>query len=570
MNKKIISGILMILVVVLLVGLIIFLNQKEKSQGSVDSFCESLEFFNAEDYLNYKNELSFQETNDSKKHKTGRIGDIVTFDTLIACSYFDGTDMYLIIENTEKEKDPTRINKSQIQIHGAGSDFYVEGFSQKGSFLIYTENLYGPNRIRIHDVIGDKAVNLDANNFFSPDLYGFTPDEKYFYVCADSDYHEIRYARIHRIPYFDVRYNLEEEQGIKEYHKNTYLIQCEYDENRNVLVYKLTERHKERDPKKVVEYSFDENKATTFNQEGDSEEWKTFRHPYYRFEINFPSNWWGTVDDYVWAPGSIGASDDYFAFCSPQHESCTSPTAPGGPININAPILLFICVEGSWKVDDEKCKTEDDFSAHYYGNIANPSLEDAVKRAKLFYSEEKSWRAELILFESDYEAVFDSMVSTFLPEVDDLYLDNLTSAEGLMLPEKLNGNLSLDNLSSAEGLVLPREINGSLSLGNLSSAEGLIFPEKLNGGLNLRSLTSAEGLVLPEKLNGNLDLSSLTSAEGLVLPREINGNLRLDNLTSAEGLVLPEKINYGHLSLRSLTSAEKEKLRERYPHIKIF
>ena len=54
------------------------------------------------------------------------------------------------------------------------------------------------------------------------------------------------------------------------------------------------------------------------------------------------------------------------------------------------------------------------------------------------------------------------------------------------------------------------------------------------GGLYLNSLTSAEGLTLPQSIGGSLDLNSLTSAEGLTLPQSIGGSLDLSSLTSAE------------------------------------
>ena len=137
----------------------------------------------------------------------------------------------------------------------------------------------------------------------------------------------------------------------------------------------------------------------------------------------------------------------------------------------------------------------------------------------------------------------------------DLYLRSLTSAEGLVLPDTVNGNLYLESLTSAKGLVLPDIINGNLDLSNLTSAEGLVLPDTMNGSLYLYNLTSAKGLVLPDTINGSLYLKSLTSAEGLVLPDTITGDLDLRSLTSAEGLVLPDTMN-GSLYLYNLTSAE--------------
>ena len=73
----------------------------------------------------------------------------------------------------------------------------------------------------------------------------------------------------------------------------------------------------------------------------------------------------------------------------------------------------------------------------------------------------------------------------------------------------------------------------------LTSAEGLKLPDTIDGYLDLSKLTSAEGLKLPNTINGSLDLDSLTSVKGLVLPNTIKGYLYLYNLTSAEGLILP-------------------------------
>ena len=140
-----------------------------------------------------------------------------------------------------------------------------------------------------------------------------------------------------------------------------------------------------------------------------------------------------------------------------------------------------------------------------------------------------------------------------------LFLSNLINAEGLKLPDTINGSLYLNNLISAEGLALPDTINGNLDLESLTSVEGLKLPDTINGSLILRSLTSAEGLKLPNTINGDLYLGHLISAKGLKFPDTINGYLDLNHLTSAEGLKLPDTIN-GYLDLRSLISAEGLKL----------
>ena len=141
----------------------------------------------------------------------------------------------------------------------------------------------------------------------------------------------------------------------------------------------------------------------------------------------------------------------------------------------------------------------------------------------------------------------------------DLYLDGLTSAEGLKLPDKVGGYLDLSGLKSAKGLELPNEIGVSLDLSGLRSAEGLKLPDKIEGWLKLNGIRSAEGLELPTEIGGGLWLNSIASAKDLKLPTEIEEDLSLSGLTSAEDLKLPDKIG-GYLDLSSLRSAEGLKL----------
>ena len=56
---------------------------------------------------------------------------------------------------------------------------------------------------------------------------------------------------------------------------------------------------------------------------------------------------------------------------------------------------------------------------------------------------------------------------------------------------------------SADTLVLPLEIGGNLYLDSLTSANGLVFPSYVGGYIDLRSLQSIEGLKLPYGFNLN-------------------------------------------------------------------
>jgi len=138
---------------------------------------------------------------------------------------------------------------------------------------------------------------------------------------------------------------------------------------------------------------------------------------------------------------------------------------------------------------------------------------------------------------------------------ENLYLSELTSAEGLKLPNHIGDSLFLSGLTSAKGLVLPNSIGGDLILSGLTSAEDLVLPNSIGGGLYLNRLTSAKGLVLPNSIGGVLILSGLKSAEGLTFPDNVGGGLYLSDLTSAKGLVLPNSIGEV-LDLGGLTNAE--------------
>ena len=153
---------------------------------------------------------------------------------------------------------------------------------------------------------------------------------------------------------------------------------------------------------------------------------------------------------------------------------------------------------------------------------------------------------------------YDTLDNIVLPKYiigGDLNLGGLTSAEGLVLPQRVDGCLDLNSLTSAEGLVLPKYVGGGLKLDSLTSVEDLIFPQYVGWSLFLKKITSAKNVVLPKYVGRMLDLSRLTSAEELILPQHVGSWLNLGSLTSAEELVLPKYVG-GDLVLHDLTSTE--------------
>jgi hypothetical protein len=137
----------------------------------------------------------------------------------------------------------------------------------------------------------------------------------------------------------------------------------------------------------------------------------------------------------------------------------------------------------------------------------------------------------------------------------DLDHSDLTSAQGLELPDRVTGHLHLGHLSSTKGLKLPEYVGGYLWLDSLRSAKGLKLPEYVAGGLSLNGLTSAEGVTLPKHVGVDLWLDGLATAEGLELPKHVGRGLSLNALTSVKDLKLPEQIK-GWLGLAGLGSAD--------------
>jgi hypothetical protein len=135
---------------------------------------------------------------------------------------------------------------------------------------------------------------------------------------------------------------------------------------------------------------------------------------------------------------------------------------------------------------------------------------------------------------------------------------------------EVKGNLFLDRLTSAEGLILPKALLGYLDLRSLTSAKDLVLPQRVGRSLFLQGLTSAESLVLPKIIYERLDLSGLTTAEGLELPDIIGDNLYLLGLTTVKGLVLPRRVDgYVHLS-SSLSTDDRQQLRAQRPDLRFW
>ena len=123
----------------------------------------------------------------------------------------------------------------------------------------------------------------------------------------------------------------------------------------------------------------------------------------------------------------------------------------------------------------------------------------------------------------------------------DLDFCELHSAEGLGLPERVDGWLDLSGLTTVEGLKLPRHVGGGLDLRCLRTAEGLEFPEYVGGWIDLRGLTTSRGLKLPEVVFGDIYFWSLPKSEYARLshgPPELGGEVRFEPLVDEDRMTM--------------------------------
>lgn len=101
-----------------------------------------------------------------------------------------------------------------------------------------------------------------------------------------------------------------------------------------------------------------------------------------------------------------------------------------------------------------------------------------------------------------------------------------------------SGDLNMNNLTSTEGLVLPQYVGGYLDLSNVTSLDGVTLPQSIGGGLYLSNVTSLDGTVLPQRIGGYLDLNSITSLDGVIIPEGFKGRIVVPRIPKEELLQL--------------------------------
>lgn len=132
--------------------------------------------------------------------------------------------------------------------------FFDLKFSPAGKYLTYRLAGYEWSGTKIYDI----KNNIVLSEYFAPSDFGFFEDEKYFYDCQASAYTGEFFARVFDLTGFEIKYDMpfEENEFVSDLE-----LKCEYDMDKKVVKFILSNFADETGTKKIVEYSIVTNKA---------------------------------------------------------------------------------------------------------------------------------------------------------------------------------------------------------------------------------------------------------------------------------------------------------------------
>lgn len=145
-------------------------------------------------------------------------------------------------------------------------------------------------------------------------------------------------------------------------------------------------------------------------------------------------------------------------------------------------------------------------------------------------------------------------VETILGDIE-CYQGSLYLSNGWELPDTLREfndfcRVVDERKKNGKKLELPKIVDGDLELVAFSSAEDIVLPEKINGKFKA-GFRSAKGLILSD-IQESIELSALKSSEGLVLPRNFKGEIFLnEDWNEKEKWDIKEK--YPNLKIRFIS-----------------
>jgi hypothetical protein len=196
--------------------------------------------------------------------------DVVKFGNMTAYSARRGNKNYVFLNQNDKEMiidqgvadyDQKYSNLGDVKSFG---DIH---FSPKGKYLLYRMYGWEWSVGYIYDITkGKNITGTVATDLGAASDFGFTTDEKNFYMCSSAGMASGPGGKIYSVPGFEVKYNVLDDQKTK----NFMNVDCPYNSTGNSLTFKLSSYadgdNVQEDKKLDIKYDLINQKASEIIQ----------------------------------------------------------------------------------------------------------------------------------------------------------------------------------------------------------------------------------------------------------------------------------------------------------------
>jgi hypothetical protein len=144
-----------------------------------------------------------------------------------------GEKEYLILRKGEEETivDESSDYSAEAKASGFGESFSDVAFSPDGRYLMYSSSDYEYGGSSVYDIAGKKVV-MEIPGAEVGSGFGFTPDSRYFYVCASPGMFEGDSGTVFSVPGFEQVFDATAADSDK-YSTDS----CAYDTQRNAIIF---------------------------------------------------------------------------------------------------------------------------------------------------------------------------------------------------------------------------------------------------------------------------------------------------------------------------------------------
>lgn len=144
-----------------------------------------------------------------------------------------GEKEYVILRKGEEETivDEGSNYSAEAKASGFGESFSDVAFSPDGRYLMYSSSDYEYLTSSIYDIV-EKKIVMEVPGTEVGNSFGFTPDGRYFYLCASSGIYEGDAGKAFSVPGFEQVFDAKKDGG-KSYLTNM----CAYDAQRNAIIF---------------------------------------------------------------------------------------------------------------------------------------------------------------------------------------------------------------------------------------------------------------------------------------------------------------------------------------------